>query len=96
MVVGILQVRLAIDGATSLKDKRRVVRSLKDKLHRDFQVSVAEVDSLDEHRTATLGITMAANSARHCHSVLDSVLNRLRDARDCYLADHTKEIIAGS
>ena len=59
MVVGILQAELVIDGAESLKDKRRVVVSIKDKLHREFQVSVAEVDSLDSHHRAVLGITMA-------------------------------------
>ena len=47
MVVGILQIEVSIDGSTSLKDKRRVVSSLKDRLHREHQVSVAEVDLLE-------------------------------------------------
>ena len=55
MVVGVLQVKLTIDWASSLKDKRRVVSSLKDRLHREHQVSVAEVGSLDSHRVAVLG-----------------------------------------
>ena len=95
MVVGILQIELAIDGAQSLKDKRRVVRSLKDRLHREHQVSVAEVASLDDCQKAVLGITLASNDAAHCQSVLDRILEKLKTARDCYLADHRTEILAG-
>ena len=95
MRVGILQAELCIDGSQSLKDKRRVVSSLKDRLHREFQISVAEVDALDNHRKAIIGITMASNSTTHCHQVLDTILDRLRDARGYYLQDHAKEVLAG-
>jgi uncharacterized protein YlxP (DUF503 family) len=95
MVVGILQVELTIDGAESLKDKRRVVRSVKDKLHHDHQVSVAEVGALDNHNVAMLGITMASNDVSHCQSVLDGVLNQLRRHRECVLSDHAQEILTG-
>jgi uncharacterized protein len=95
MVVGILQIELTIDDARSLKDKRRVVTSVKDRLHRQHQVSVAEVDSLDDHRVAILGITMASNSVPHCQSVLDRILDQLRHQRDCVLSDHNKQVLTG-
>lgn len=95
MVVGILQVQLAIEHAASLKDKRRVVSSMKDRLHREHQVSVAEVDMLDDHRNAVLGITMASNDVGHCQSVLARIVDRLRRDRDCVLADHATEILTG-
>lgn len=95
MVVGILQVELTIDDARSLKDKRRVVSSVRDRLHREHQVSVAEVDGLDDHRVAVLGITLASNSVPHCQSVLDRILDRLRVERDCVLSDHNKQILTG-
>jgi uncharacterized protein YlxP (DUF503 family) len=95
MVVGILQVELSIAGVESLKDKRRVVSSIKDKLHHDHQVSVAEVDGLDDRETAILGITMASNSVDHCQSVLDGILNQLRRHRDAVLTDHSKQILTG-
>ncbi|HEX7010401.1 MAG TPA: DUF503 domain-containing protein [Phycisphaeraceae bacterium] len=95
MVVGILQVELTIDGARSLKDKRRVVLSLKDRLHRQHQVSVAEVDSLDNPRVAVLGITMASNSVPHCQSVLDRLLDKLRLGRGFVLSDHNVQILTG-
>ena len=95
MIVGILQVQLTIDGATSLKDKRRVVSSLKDRLHREHQVSVAEVGRQDEHRTAMLGIAAAGSSVPVCQSLLDRVLEKIRDHRGNYVADHAIEILAG-
>ncbi len=95
MVVGILQVELMIDDSRSLKDKRRVVAAIKERLHRLFQVSVAEVDRLDNHSVAVLGITMAANDVAHCQSVLDSVLNKLKQKRDCYISHHDTQILTG-
>ncbi|MFP4145618.1 MAG: DUF503 domain-containing protein [Phycisphaeraceae bacterium] len=95
MVIGILQIELTIDWSRSLKDKRRVVSSLKDRLHRQHQVSVAEVDNLDDPRVAVLGITMASNSVPHCQSTLDRLVDKLRLGRDYVLSDHTLEILTG-
>jgi uncharacterized protein len=95
MIIGILQVELTIDGAHSLKDKRRVVASLKDRLHREHQVSVAEVDTQDIHRTATLGMAVVSTAVPHCQSVLDGILNKLRTGRGYVLTDHRTEILAG-
>ena len=95
MVIGILQVELTIEAAASLKDKRRVVRSLKDRLHREHQVSVAEVGTHDVHRTATLGIVLVSNEVAHCQGVLDGVLNKLRTGRGFVLADQKIELLSG-
>lgn len=95
MVVGILQIELAIDWAQSLKDKRRVVRSLKDRLHREHQVSVAEVQAQEEAQTAMLGIALAASDVRHAQSVLDHVLAKVTDEKDCVLRNHRQEILTG-
>lgn len=95
MVVGILQIELAIDHARSLKDKRSVVHSLKDRLHREQQVSVAEVDGHDLHQLARLGVAVASRSVPHCQGVLDRVLAKVRGHRDCVLNDHRVEILTG-
>ena len=95
MVIGILQLQLGIPWATSLKDKRRVVQSLKAKLHREHQVSVAEVDTLDSHTTATLGITLASNDVSYTQSVLDRILEKLQHARDFTLDDQRIDILSG-
>lgn len=95
MVVGILQVQLSMDWAQSLKDKRRVVQSLKDRLHREHQVSVAEVEDQDLIRRAQLGIALVSNDVSHVQGVLDRILDKLSQARDCVLDDHSKEILTG-
>ena len=95
MVIGILQLELSIDQSRSLKDKRRVVHSLRDRLQRGFNVSIVETGDRDDHRTAVLGVALATRSVDHCQSVLDRVLDQLRTARDCHLTDHKKEILTG-
>ena len=95
MVIGVLQFRIAVDGSTSLKDKRRVVKSLKDRLHREHQVSVAEVDRLDDHRLGVLGLTLASNDVAHAQSVLDRILDKLQSSPGFVLEDHRKEILSG-
>lgn len=95
MIIGILQFEITIDGSESLKDKRRVVKSLKDRLHREHQVSVAEVDDLEDHRRAVMGVTMASNDVRHCQSTLDHLVDKLRFGRGFVLADHDVQILTG-
>ncbi len=95
MVVGVMRVVLAIDWSRSLKDKRRVVRSLRDTLHRHHLVSVAEVDDQDILNRAQLGITVAGNDGATIGSVLDRVLGRIRSTPDCEVIDTRREILHG-
>ena len=95
MVVGILQIELSMEWAQSLKDKRRVVASVKDKLHREHMVSVAEVGALNDMHTAELGIALAASDVPTCQSVMDRIVDKLRVHRDCVLEDHETQILTG-
>lgn len=95
MVVGVLQAELSIPGAASLKDKRRVVRSLKDRLHREHQVSVAEVAAHDRLNLAVLGITLASAEGRRAGEVLDAVEGKLRKLLDAELVSIQREILDG-
>ena len=56
MVIGVLQFELRIRGSESLKDKRRVVRSVKDRLHREHMVSIAEVARQDDIAVASMAL----------------------------------------
>ena len=95
MHVGILQFELVVPGSTSLKDKRRVVKSLKDRLHRAHLVSVAEVGALDHHRLALMGVAMVSNSTAHIGSTFDRILEKVRDLGVALLGDVSREIISG-
>lgn len=93
MVVAVMQVQLAIDWAQSLKDKRSVVKSLRDTLHRHHMVSVAEVDDQDIRNRATLGIAMVGSSGSAIGATLDRVLERIRSAPDCELTDTSRDML---
>lgn len=95
MVVGILQVELTIGDANSLKDKRSVVKSLKDRLHRQHMVSVAEVDALDRWRTAILGLSAVGTSVPHMQGILDRIVEQLDNDPRFVLADKRVEILTG-
>lgn len=95
MFVGILQFELLVRGSGSLKDKRRVVKSVKDRLHREHMVSVAEVGALEDHTLTMMGLAVVSNSAKHANEVLDHVSNKLRGLLDAELGDTRREIISG-
>jgi len=78
MVVGVLRVRLGIFEALSLKDKRRVVKSLKDRLGSRHNISIAEIDDLDHRQAATLGLAMIANEGRMVESALARIVEEIR------------------
>ena len=70
MVVGVIGWELEIYGAHSLKEKRSVVKSLKDRLHQRFNVSVAETAHHDLWQRAELTACVAAVDQRHADAVL--------------------------
>lgn len=85
---------MEVPWSTSLKDKRRVVQSLKEQIRREFNVSVSEVDDLDSQTVATLAAAMTGNDARYINGALDKLLTSLQDFRDGRLADHQLEIFS--
>lgn len=92
MIVGTLKARLLLRQARTLKDKRQVVRSIKDKLADRFNVSVAEVDALDAPQTAVLGFAMVSNEAHHVKTALDHIVQALRVHPVAELVDHATEL----
>lgn len=84
----------AIYEARSLKDKRRVLKSLKDRLAARYNVSVAEVDHLDSRQRATLGVALVSNDAAHAHSCLDKLVDFVRQQRGLSLIDYEKALLS--
>lgn len=93
MIVGILQFDLHMPWAESLKDKRRVVRSLKDRLHREMMVSVAEIAFQDLPTVARLGVACVASDGRRAGEVLDHVLEAARREHEAQLGATSREIL---
>lgn len=93
MVVGLCTIELYLPGVGSLKDKRQVLLSLKDRLQGKFNVSVAEVDANDLWQRAVLGVACVSNDGRHVNKVLDSVLNAVRATPAVELLRHQLELL---
>ena len=72
MWIGWLELDLLLGDVHSLKDKRAVIRPLVAELQRRFNVSAAEVGSLDLHRRAMVGVAVVAADRRHVVEVLDT------------------------
>lgn len=93
MVVGVLRVRLGIFDAMSLKDKRRVTKSLKDRLSAKHNVSIAEIGDLEHRQAATLGLAMIANDAAFVESALARIVDEIRANPHAALVDYEIELL---
>jgi uncharacterized protein YlxP (DUF503 family) len=93
MVIGVLRVRLGVFEARSLKDKRRVTKSLKDRLASRHNVSIAEIDDLDHRQAATLGLAMVANESRFVESALSKLVDEIRAFPHAALVDYQIEFL---
>ncbi|MBX9660541.1 MAG: DUF503 domain-containing protein [Nitrospiraceae bacterium] len=78
MVVGVCTVELWIPESQSLKDKRQVLHSLKDRLRGKFNLSIAEVDGQDLWQKAVLGMACVANDGSHVEQVVEQALNVIK------------------
>jgi len=92
MIVGSLRVRLLVREARSLKDKRQVVQSVKDRLRDRFNVSVAEVEAQDHRQLVVLGLAMVSNEASHVKAAFEQIVAALRVHPVAELLDHEMEV----
>lgn len=93
MFVGVARLVIAIPGARSLKDRRQVVKSLKERMRARLPVSLAEVGDVERYQVATLGVAVVANDAARCSEILSQAVRFARVARDAVLSDVATEII---
>jgi uncharacterized protein YlxP (DUF503 family) len=92
MTVGSLRIRLLLRESRSLKDKRQVVQSIKDKLKQRFNVSVAEVEAQDNRQMAILGFAMVGNESSHVRATLQQIVEALRCHPVAEFVDHEMEV----
>ena len=76
-MLGTLKLSLYINDSHSLKEKRKVVKSIVAKVQRRFNVSIAEVGSNDKWQMIELGISAVGNDRRFVNSILDNILSYL-------------------
>lgn len=73
MFIGVLKVELYIPSIRSLKEKRKEIKSMKEKIRNNFNVSVSEVDGNDLWQRAVLGISVTGRDFTHIQSVVDRI-----------------------
>ena len=84
MPIAFLTLELSIEAAQSLKDRRQVVRSLKDRLRATFNVSVAELDSAELWNRATVGVVSISGSRDYLDGLMKNVERQaMRIANNC-------------
>jgi uncharacterized protein YlxP (DUF503 family) len=79
MTVGTLIIQIPLPGIGSLKDKRRIVKSLTERLQSRFNISIAEIAAQDSHRIAVIGLAAVANDGAFVQRQFDTVLDFVRN-----------------
>jgi uncharacterized protein YlxP (DUF503 family) len=93
MPVGLLTLELHISDAQSLKDKRQILRSLKDRLRGQFNVAVAELEHHETWQRSVVGIVTLSNEERHVEESLQKVLAEADRMLGPVLISHAVEVI---
>ena len=89
MVVSMLQFVIELPEATSIKDKRRVVKSIKDKLQHKYHLSISEVDLQDSLSFSQIGAAVVSNSKQHGESVLQKAIQFVENEGTGRLHDYS-------
>jgi uncharacterized protein YlxP (DUF503 family) len=92
MIVGTLRVRLLLREARTLKDKRQVVQSIKDRLRQSFNVAVAEVEAQDNRQLAVVGFAMIGPETHALKVSLGQIVEALRCHPVAELLDYELEV----
>jgi uncharacterized protein YlxP (DUF503 family) len=93
MVVGICTIELRLHGNRSLKGKRQVLRSIKDRIRNRFNVSIAEVDYQDKWQRSLIALAAVSNEQGHVFRILEGVISAVESMGLAEIVDTQIEII---
>ena len=91
--VGILSFEMHIPDSQSLKSKRQVLKSLKDRIHARFNASVSEIGELDKWQRTLFGVCMIGNDKRRLDEKLQGILSLVESVRDIQLLHHQIDFV---
>ena len=95
MIVGVSSFELHLPSSRSLKDKRRVVKSLVDRIHQRFRVSVAETDFHDLHQRAEISLAAVTNSEGEMDKLMEEIHSLVDREPEAYLTRWDPQILEG-
>lgn len=93
MTIGLLQLKLRISASRSLKDRRRALKSLKERIRNRFNCSVAEVGEKNNWQHARLAICVVSDDSHHANSQLDEIARFASKNRDAEITDYSIELL---
>ena len=93
MLVGLCTVELFIPDSGSLKGKRQVIKSIKDRIRQKFNVSIAEIGDNDLWQKAVFGIACVGNDKKFINGVLDRIIDLVREERSVELLKYNIEFV---
>lgn len=96
MIVGVSVCELHIPHAQSLKDKRRVVRRLIDRLYAKYRVSISETDHHDLHQRAEIGLAAVGRSEREIEHLLEDVRRLIESDPEIVLTHWSPDYLEGA
>ena len=91
MIVGVLTAHLSMQGITSLKGKRSIIKSLIGRLKSRFNISISEVDHQDSKTSAVIGISIVSNDTHFIDQQFDAIINFMRNDGRFYLSQIQRE-----
>lgn len=91
MIVGVLTAHLSLQGITSLKGKRSIIKSLIGRLKSRFNISISEVDHQDNKTSAVIGISIVSNDTHFINQQFDAIINFMRNDGRFYLGQIERE-----
>ena len=91
MIVGVMTAQLSMQGITSLKGKRSIVKSLIGRLKSRFNISISEVDHQDSKNSAVVAIAIVSNDSQFIDKQFDAIINFMRNDGRFYLGHIERE-----
>lgn len=95
MTVGISSFELHLPSSRSLKDKRRIVKSLIDRIHQRFRVSIAETGFHDLHQRSEISMAVITNGESEMENLMEEVRNLVEGVPELYLTRWDPQILEG-
>lgn len=93
LIVGVLRMVLRMPGSRSLKERRRVVHALRDRIVHRHNAAFAEVGHLEAHDAAVVAVSLVGNDARHLRSRLDQIRDEVDRGVEALLSDANIELV---
>lgn len=93
MVVGVCRISLMVEASHSLKEKRMVIKSIKDKTNLKFNCGIAEVADQDAWQSAVLGVCVVANERRFVEGMLEKIVTYIEAIAEAKVVDDERDYV---